>query len=59
MRLNQIQMNQDMMINQLAYFTGKSRKEIIGALRAMSSMPEIQKAIRRKINDQKAGKGTH
>ena len=52
-------MNQDMMINQLAYFTGKSRKEVIGALRAMSSMPEVQKAIRRKGNDQKARKGTH
>ena len=49
-------MNQDMMINQLAHITGKSRKEVIGVLRAMSSMPEVQKAIRRKGNDQKAGK---
>jgi hypothetical protein len=52
-------MKMDAVINQLAHITGKSRKEIIGALRAMSSMPEVQKAIRRKGNDQKARKNTH
>ena len=49
-------MNQDMTINQLAHITGKSRKEVIEALRAMSSVPEVQKAIRRNMNDQKARK---
>lgn len=49
-------MNQDMMINHLAYVSGKSRKEVIEALRTMSSMPEVQKTIGRKKNDQKAGK---
>jgi hypothetical protein len=49
-------MNQDMMINKLAHISGKSRKEVIQVLRAMSSIPDVQKAIRRKKNDQKAGK---
>lgn len=49
-------MNQDMIINQLAHISGKSRKEVIQALRAMSSMPEVQKTIRRNRNDQKTGK---
>ena len=49
-------MNQDMIINRLAHISGKSRKEVIQALRAMSSMPEVQKAIRSKKDDQKAGK---
>ena len=52
-------MNQDAVINRLAHITGKSRKDVIQALRAMSSMPEVQKAIRRNKNDQKAGKDTH
>ena len=49
-------MNQDMMINRLAHITGKSRKEVIEALRTISSMPDVQKIIRRKRNDQKSGK---
>ena len=49
-------MNNDMMINQLAHITGKSRKEVIEAFRTMSSMPDVQKIIRRNRNDQKAGK---
>jgi len=52
-------MNQDMIINQLAHAVGKSRKEVIQALRAMSSMPEVQKVIRRNRNDQKARKHPH
>ena len=49
-------MNQDMMINRLAYVSGKSRREVIEALRTIKYMPEVQKTIRRKKNDQKAGK---
>jgi hypothetical protein len=49
-------MNNDTLINKLAHTTGKSRKEVIQALRAMSSIPEVQKAIRKNKNDQKAGK---
>ena len=49
-------MNQDIVINHLAHITGKSRKQVIGILKAMSSMPGVQKVIRRKKNDQKAGK---
>ena len=52
-------MNQDMIINQLAHATGKSRKEVIEALRAIGSMPEVQKIIRRNRNDQKARNRHH
>lgn len=48
-------MNQDIMINQLAHITGKSRKEVIGVLRQMSQMPNVKKFI----NDQKRRKKAH
>ena len=40
------------MINQLAHITGKSRKEVIDALRQMSQMPNVKKFL----NDQKRRK---
>ena len=45
-------MNQDMMINQLAHITGKSRKDVIDVLRQMSKMPDVKKFL----NDQKRRK---
>jgi DNA-binding transcriptional regulator GbsR (MarR family) len=39
-------MNQDMMINHLAHITGKSRKEVIAALKRMSQMPEVKKFLK-------------
>jgi DNA-binding transcriptional regulator GbsR (MarR family) len=39
-------MNQDMMINKLAHITGKSRKEVIAALKQMSSMPDVKKMLK-------------
>ncbi len=39
-------MNQDMMINQLAHITGKSRKEVIATLKRMSQMPEVKKFLK-------------
>ena len=48
-------MNQDMIINQLAHAVGKSRKEVIDALRKMSQMPEVKKFL----NDQKRRKNAH
>jgi DNA-binding transcriptional regulator GbsR (MarR family) len=35
-----------MMINQLAHITGKSRKEVITALKQMSSMPDVKKMLK-------------
>ena len=46
-------MNQDMMINSLAHATGRSRKEVIAALREMSQSPEVRKFLK---HDQKRGK---
>jgi len=46
-------MNQDMIINQLAHITGKSRKEVIDTLRKMSQMPEVKKFLN---DEQKRGK---
>ena len=40
-------MSLDVMINRLAYATGKSRKEVIQALRQMSAVPEIQKELKK------------
>lgn len=45
-------MNQDMMINQLAHITGRSRKDVISTLRQMSQMPDVKKFL----NDQKRRK---
>ena len=39
-------MNQDMMINQLAHITGKSRKEVIATLKRMGQMPEVKKFLK-------------
>ena len=41
-------MNQRKIINRLVRITGKSRKQVEEALRRMSAMPEIQKAIHEK-----------
>lgn len=49
-------MNQDMMINQLAHAVGKSRKEVIDALREMGRMPEVQKFLK---HDQKRRKAAY
>ena len=40
-------MNFDMMINNIAYKTGKSRKEVIQMLREMSANPEIKKQLKK------------
>ena len=45
-------MNQDMIINQLANITGRSRKDVISALRQMSQMPDVKKFL----NEQKRRK---
>lgn len=39
-------MNQDVIINQLAHVTGKSRKEVITTLKRMSQMPEVKKFLK-------------
>ena len=39
-------MNQDMVINQLAHITGKSRKEVIATLKRMCQMPEVKKFLK-------------
>lgn len=39
-------MNQDQIINKLAYISGKSRKEVITFLRQISAMPEVQKKLK-------------
>ncbi len=38
-------MNKDMIINQIAHATGKSRKEVIQALKEMSANPEIKRML--------------
>ena len=48
-------MNQDMIINQLVHITGKSRKEVIEALRKMSQMPNVKKFLK---DEQKRRKTT-
>lgn len=40
-------MNNDMLINQIAYATGKSRKEVIQTLKEMSANPDIKKQLRK------------
>lgn len=47
-------MNQDMMINQLAHITGKSRKDVIDVLRQMSKMPDVKKFLNDKKRRKKA-----
>lgn len=39
-------MNNDMIINRIANATGKSRKEVIQALKQMSANPYIKKQLR-------------
>lgn len=39
-------MNNDMIINRIANATGKSRKEVIQALKQMSANPDIKKQLR-------------
>lgn len=39
-------MNQDVIINNIAHKTGKSRKEVIQALKQMSADPTIQKELK-------------
>lgn len=46
-------MNNDVIINQLAYLTGCPRKQVIDTLKKMSAMPEVQKFLK----EQKHGKG--
>ena len=46
-------MSNDVFINQLAYITGSSRKQVIDTLRKMRAMPEVQKFLK----EQKHGKG--
>lgn len=46
-------MNQDAVINQLAHFTGTSRKQVIEALKQMSKMPDVRKAIRQNQHGKK------
>ena len=44
-------MNKDMIINHLAHATGKSRKEVIQALKEMSANPIIKSMLaNKKIN---------
>jgi len=44
-------MNNDMIINQIAHATGKSRKEVIQALKQMSADPNIKRMLaNKKIN---------
>lgn len=44
-------MKQDAVINQLANITGKSRKEVIEALRRLNAMPEVQKFLAEQRHD--------
>ena len=44
-------MNRDAIINNLAHAVGASRKQVIEALKQMSSMPEIQKYIKEHKNE--------
>lgn len=41
-------MNNDMIINQIAHATGKSRKEIIKTLKQMSADPTIKRMLANK-----------
>lgn len=44
-------MNKDMIINQIAHATGKSRKEVIKTLKEMSADPTIKRMLaNKKIN---------
>ena len=44
-------MNTDMIINRIAHATGKSRKEVIQALKEMSADPSIKRMLaNKKIN---------
>lgn len=44
-------MNNDMVINQIAHATGKSRKKVIQILKEMSSNPTIKRMLaNKKIN---------
>ena len=43
-------MNNDMMINRIANATGKSRKEVIQALKEMSADPNIKRMLANKKN---------
>ena len=44
-------MNNDMIINQIAHATGKSRKEVIQTLKEMSADPTIKRMLaNKKIN---------
>ena len=38
-------MNQDAVINRLAYLTGASRKQVIDALNKMKSIPEVRREL--------------
>lgn len=38
-------MKQDAVINRLAHITGASRKQVIDALKQMSSIPEVRKEL--------------
>lgn len=40
-------MNFDIMINNIAHNTGKSRKEVIQILKVMSANPEVQKQLKK------------
>lgn len=40
-------MNQDQVINRLAQVSGKSRKEVMEAIRKISALPEVQKELRK------------
>lgn len=40
-------MNQDQVINRLAQISGRSRKEVIEAIRKISAMPEVQKELKK------------
>ena len=44
-------MNQDAAINRLAHITGKSRKEVIDALRKLSKIPQVKKYLKNGTND--------
>ena len=40
-------MNQDQAINRLAQISGKSRKEVIEAIKKISALPVVLKALRK------------
>ncbi len=49
-------MNQDVIINQLAHFTGSSRKQVIETLKKMSGMPEVRRYLKNGTDDHKGRK---